>query len=229
MNKTITFGGATLLPDASGALYWPDEDVLFVADLHLEKASHFAARGYLLPPYDTLETLRDLARVIETYQPGRVVALGDSWHDMRGPERMAEEDRALLETLCADRDFLWISGNHDPRPAGFGPHVAETTLCGLTLTHEATDAATTPTLCGHYHPKVRVRLRRSSRSLPCFALYEHVCVLPSFGAFTGGLEITDDALAKPLGLPRCVYACGKRDIYHLPIGDLSQTGAPDAA
>ncbi|MEO0411518.1 MAG: ligase-associated DNA damage response endonuclease PdeM [Pseudomonadota bacterium] len=229
MNKTITFGGQQLVPDPSGALYWPAEKTLLVADLHFEKASHFAEKGYLLPPYDTLETLRALKDIIDHYQPIQIVALGDSWHDMRGPARMDPRDRALLRDMYARTPITWISGNHDPQPAGFGAHVPSLNVSGLQLVHEATSAAQGPTVCGHYHPKVRVRLRKASRALPCFALYDTVCVLPSFGAFTGGLEITHDALASALGYPHTVYACGRERIYHLPLENVRQTGAPDAA
>ena len=48
--------------DPAGVLYWPEQGLLAVADLHLEKGSSFAARGVLLPPYDTAATLARLAR-----------------------------------------------------------------------------------------------------------------------------------------------------------------------
>ncbi|HWG07147.1 MAG TPA: phosphoesterase, partial [Beijerinckiaceae bacterium] len=54
---TLILAGVTLVADCAGALYWPDEKLLVVADLHLEKGSAFAARGVLLPPYDTAATL----------------------------------------------------------------------------------------------------------------------------------------------------------------------------
>ena len=62
-------------------MFIEDERILLVADLHLEKGSAFAKRRMMLPPYDTAETLRRLAAVIERYAPRRVVALGDSFHD----------------------------------------------------------------------------------------------------------------------------------------------------
>ena len=45
--------GVPLLADISGALFWEEQNLLVVSDLHLEKGSSFAARGVLLPPYDT--------------------------------------------------------------------------------------------------------------------------------------------------------------------------------
>ena len=113
----LTLAGVTLVADPAGALYWPDEKLLVVADLHLEKGSAFAARGVLLPPYDTAATLARLARLIERYAPRLVVALGDSFHDGGGPARMADISRAALTALQRGRDWVWIAGNHDPDPA----------------------------------------------------------------------------------------------------------------
>lgn len=229
MNKAITFGGEAFVPDTSGALYWPDEQTLLVADLHFEKASHFAAKGYHLPPYDSLETLSRLRVVMERFSPKKVIALGDSWHDSAAPERMADEDCAALKTITAMTEFIWISGNHDPKPTRFGIHVPHYHFGKFAFVHEATQQAAAPTFCGHYHPKVRIRLKKASRALPCFAVYERVCVLPSFGSFTGGLDITHEALAAPLGKPHTVYACGKQRVYELALEKPHQTGASDAA
>src|SRR5437763_5145834 len=103
--------GVTLAADCLGALYWPEEGLLVVADLHLEKGSSFAARGVLLPPYDTAETLARLAGVMVHYAPRAVIALGDSFHDGDGPARLAPADREALRELQRGRDWFWIAGN----------------------------------------------------------------------------------------------------------------------
>ena len=82
-------------------IYWPAERLLTVADLHLEKGSAFAARGVLLPPYDTAATLGRLAHLIERYDPRVVVALGDSFHDGGGFARMDGASRAAFAGLAA--------------------------------------------------------------------------------------------------------------------------------
>ena len=90
---------------------------LAVADLHLEKGSSFAARGQLLPPYDTATTLARLSHLIADYTPRCVVALGDSFHDGGGPARLGESDRENLRIMQRGREWIWIAGNHDPEPA----------------------------------------------------------------------------------------------------------------
>src|SRR5262245_9487624 len=114
--SVIRLAGAQILADPSGALYWPHESALVVADLHLEKGSGLAARGTLLPPYDTAATLARLSGIVARYAPRLVVALGDSFHDGGGPARMAASDGAALAALQRGRDWLWIAGNHDPEP-----------------------------------------------------------------------------------------------------------------
>src|SRR4051812_29142420 len=129
----VTVSGVTLHADCLGALYWPDEGALIVADLHLEKGSSFARRGQLLPPYDTTETLARLARLIAHHAPRTVIALGDNFHDGGGPGRLSAQDRASLIALQRGRDWIWITGNHDPDPAdGIGGTFAATiTICAL--------------------------------------------------------------------------------------------------
>src|SRR3954466_4920150 len=127
----LTVAGATLHFDCLGALYWPAENLLVVADLHLEKGSSFARRGTLLPPYDTSETLSRLARLIAYYAPRAVIALGDSFHDSNGHARLSAQDRASLAVLQRGRDWIWITGNHDPDPAeGIGGSFGATLIIG---------------------------------------------------------------------------------------------------
>ena len=116
-DHAITVSSALLLADPDGALYWPEQGLLVVADLHLEKGSSFAARGVLLPPYDTARRWRGLPRLVTHYAPRCVVALGDSFHDGGGPARLADTDRDALSIMQRGREWIWITGNHDPEPA----------------------------------------------------------------------------------------------------------------
>ena len=89
----LMLNGCRFVPDVSGALYWPEREILIVSDLHFEKGSFFATRRLHLPPYDTGQTLNALEQVMTIYQPKQVIALGDSFHDMHGAERLSDEDR----------------------------------------------------------------------------------------------------------------------------------------
>ena len=194
----IRIGAAGFVGDPVGALYWPEEGLLAVADLHLEKGSSFAARGVLLPPYDTAATLAQLGRLIARYAPRLVVALGDSFHDGDGPARISDPDRAALTALQRGRDWVWIAGNHDPQPAtGIGGSFAEFLACGPILFRHAPQAgACAGEIAGHLHPVARVAQRGRTTSRRCFVGDSRRLVMPAFGAYTGGLNVRDRAFAE---------------------------------
>jgi len=191
----IELAGAALAALGSGALWWEAEATLIVADLHLEKGSAFAARGTLLPPYDTRATLARLDAAIPA-AARRVICLGDSFHDDGGPARLDDADVAHLKRLTAARDWLWIAGNHDPAPpASLGGRVAEELRLGpLTFRHIAASDADAGEVSGHYHPKARLALKSGGVAGPCFIHDARRLVLPAFGAYAGGLDVGDPPL-----------------------------------
>ncbi len=218
-DSTITLDGVELLADLSGALYWPDERLLVAADLHLEKGSAYAARGLLLPPYDTASTLERLAWVIAFYDPRIVVALGDSFHDPRGAARLGEEDRRALASLQHVRDWVWVAGNHDPAPAsGVGGEFVQSVACGrLQFRHEPSPKPGAGEIAGHLHPSARISQRGRTLIRRCFAANERRLILPAFGAYAGGLNIRDHAFLKVFRtLSFTAYLIGEHAIYPLP-------------
>jgi DNA ligase-associated metallophosphoesterase len=197
----VTVGGAAFVADCAGALYWPEQSLLVVADLHLEKGSSFARRGQLLPPYDTTETLAGLVKLIARYAPRMVIALGDNFHDGNGPARLSDVDRASLTGLQRGRDWVWIAGNHDPEPAENigGIFAATLTLGALMFRHHPSRGAPDGEIAGHLHPVARIVQRGRAVSRRCFATDGRALVMPAFGAFTGGLNIRDRAFANVFG------------------------------
>ncbi|EGP09135.1 hypothetical protein CSIRO_1298 [Bradyrhizobiaceae bacterium SG-6C] len=191
----VTVAGVTFTADLVGALFWEEERLLVVSDLHLEKGSSFAQRGVLLPPFDTAATLARLGAVIARHDPRTVIALGDSFHDREAHQRLSSDDRDALAGLQARRDWIWISGNHDPAlPRDFGGTVADEVAIGpIVFRHEPTGAA--GEIAGHLHPKARVSTRGRSVERRCFASDGERAVMPAFGAYTGGLSIRDVAFA----------------------------------
>jgi DNA ligase-associated metallophosphoesterase len=191
----LDVAGVSMLADLSGALVWEEQRLLVVSDLHLEKGSSFALRGVLLPPYDTIATLGRLAGVIARHDPRMVIALGDSFHDRDAHARLSEADRGTLTALQSRRDWIWISGNHDPAlPSDLGGVVANEVAIGpIAFRHEPTGAF--GEIAGHLHPKARVAARGRAMERRCFASDGERAVLPAFGAYAGGLSIRDAAFA----------------------------------
>jgi len=190
------FGGQSWEALPEGALYWHERKALIVADLHLEKASAFAARGQMLPPYDSLATLAALETALARTEACELWCLGDSLHDEGATERMSGAVLDRLARLTAQLDWIWITGNHDPHvsPRLGGHNRDEAEVDGIILRHEARAGEHRPELSGHFHPKWRLSLRGRSVSRRCFVMDQAKLILPSFGAFTGGL----DACAPPI-------------------------------
>lgn len=215
----IAIAGATLLADPAGALYWAEERLLAIADLHLEKDSAFAKRGVLLPPYDTIATLARLAKLIERYRPALVVALGDSFHDGGGAARMPEAARATLKILQRGRDWLWLAGNHDPDPPhGVGGGVAsELAMGALAFRHQPSPRQVDGEIAGHLHPMARVARRGRGVARRCFAADSKRLVMPAFGAYAGGLNIRDRAIVGLFGaLSFTAHLLGDGRLYAIP-------------
>jgi DNA ligase-associated metallophosphoesterase len=197
----VTVAGVALVADCTGALYWPEEGLLAVADLHLEKGSSFATRGVLLPPYDTAATLAKLGALVARYAPRYVVALGDSFHDGDGPQRVSEGDRAMIGALQRGRDWIWIAGNHDPEPVRDlgGVSAAMFAIGPLVFRHAPEREEADGEIAGHLHPVARVNGRGRTVSRRCFATDGKRMVMPAFGAYTGGLNIRSAPFAEVFG------------------------------
>jgi len=197
----FSFAGHDFLATPEGALYWPAQSALLVADLHLEKASWFARLGQMLPPYDSIATLSALERDIDRSGATRLYCLGDSFHDRFGCDRLPTDARALLTSLTERVDWVWITGNHD---AGFIDHCGgriaeEVGLDGIVLRHEAVVGDPTPEMSGHFHPKLRLAMRGRSVSRRCFVASATKLILPAYGTLTGGLDAHHPEILKKVG------------------------------
>lgn len=208
----LSFGGHDFRVAGGKALFWPRRQALIVADLHLEKASWFAARGQMLPPHDTMATLEALAGLITQTHALEVWCLGDNFHDVDGPARLAPKAQAVLAQLTATTRWTWITGNHDEvLPKALGGEVrAEAEVAGLVLRHQADPDDPRPEISGHFHPKHRTAARGRSVSRPCFVEGPSKLLLPAFGALTGGMSATEEAIRLPLGRIIAI---------HVPAGD----------
>jgi DNA ligase-associated metallophosphoesterase len=194
---TFVFAGQQFQMLAERALFWPRHGALIVADLHLEKASWYAARGQPLPPYDSHDTLDRLAALAAETHARAIWCLGDSFHDRRAAERIAPAVAARLLGQAASAKLLWIAGNHDGLSGGaWGGEVADE-LCvdGIVFRHQSLGSETGAEISGHFHPKLRLQIRGRAVSRACFAGDDQRLILPAFGSLTGGLAVDDPAIA----------------------------------
>jgi hypothetical protein len=197
----FSFCGIELAALGPGALFWPAREALLVADLHLEKASWYARGGQMLPPYDSIATLTELAALQSRTGAREIWCLGDSFHDRNGCARLSPEARARLIALTGTTRWTWITGNHD---AVFVDHcggavMEEAAVDGLVLRHEADVRETRPELSGHFHPKLRLTVRGRNVARRCFVTSGTKLILPAFGALTGGMDADDPVIIRAVG------------------------------
>ncbi|MEL6113520.1 MAG: ligase-associated DNA damage response endonuclease PdeM [Pseudomonadota bacterium] len=211
----FTFSGERVHPDRSGALWLPDHETLVVSDLHFEKGSSFARRGVLLPPYDTRATLAAVGALMNRFQPRRVISLGDSFHDLGAEARMDEDDLCALRDLTRQTDWVWILGNHDPEPpASLGGRAAiRITVGGLHFQHEAAPIVQRGEVSGHFHPCARISAEGRHLRRRCFIHDGRRLILPSMGAFTGGLNVLDPTIRTLFGDKVTVWALGRDRVF----------------
>jgi len=223
---TLRLAGQSMVPDFSGALFWPAAATLIVADLHLEKGSHFAGRGSPLPPYDTRATLARLADTLRRMRPSRVVCLGDSFHDGAAARRLDPIDRDALASMAAGHEWLWVAGNHDPKPAALGGRIVDEVAIGpLVFRHQAEPGPITGEISGHFHPKAGLRARGRRLTGRCFVGDGRRLILPAFGAYAGGLDVLDPGISGlfPDGFE--VHLIGRERVVALPRERLAPIGA----
>jgi uncharacterized protein len=211
----VHLAGERLMLDPMGALYWPSQRLLAVSDLHLEKGSSFARKGMLLPPWDTHATLERLALLLRRWQPAVIVALGDSFHDVQGSERLPRSEVSRLAAMTEAHRFIWIQGNHDPSPpAGLaGDWVEEFGFGPLLFRHQGLAGDVAGEIVGHHHPKAMIQARSGIVSRPCFVFDGQRLMMPAFGAYTGGLDITDPAIARLYPRGGRVFLLGSERLF----------------
>ncbi len=220
------FQNEALLLDPAGVLVWPRLALLAVADLHLEKGSAAAAQGQLVPPWDTGHTLARLAEAVARYRPTTVVAVGDSFHDSHAATRLSAADYATLAGLTHAARFIWIGGNHDPHPPeGLEGHSAGHFTAGsITFRHQARVGATAE-ISGHFHPKARIQTRATPIARPCFMADAARIMLPSFGAYTGGLDVRTPAIARHFPRGGHAYLLGQSRVFCFAVPPPEQAAA----
>ncbi len=219
----LHLNGADLLADISGAMAWPARSLLAVADLHLEKGSAFASRGRLLPPYDTAATLARLEATIEAHDPTTVICLGDSFHDGKATARLGRADTARLKRLTGAVDWIWIAGNHDPAPPASlgGRAMAEFCLGPLVFRHIAEKGPVAGEVSGHFHPKAGFSWRGRHVGGRCFIGDARRLILPAFGAYAGGLDVRDPAIARLFGRNARIHILGRLKLHSFAAGQIA--------
>lgn len=221
------FAGEQFQMLADRALFWPARGTLIVADLHLEKASWYAAHGQPLPPYDSHDTLDRLARLAADTGARAIWCLGDSFHDRDAAARIAPAVAERLARQARATTLVWIAGNHDGLTAGAwgGEVVDELAAGGIIFRHQSMAGETRPEISGHFHPKLRLSVRGRGVARPCFAGDGQRLILPAFGSLTGGLDVDHAAIATNFSGPYRAMLVARSRLLSIPCGEATGNDA----
>lgn len=194
-------------------LYFPDDKILVIADLHIGKLGYFRKKGVPLPLSGSKTTLQNLEQLLTSIMPDKVLFLGDLFHT--GEEILWQEFLQIIENKYFTTRCTLIRGNHDKFADSTyqraGIEVLEAwKWANLFFTHEPLDTVEEGWLniAGHIHPKVNIKGNgKQFLQLPCFLFTGRTFLLPAFGHFTGGKTM----------IPRkgdVVYAIANAGVFH---------------
>ncbi len=193
----IELAGEKLLLSENKIIYWPKQQSVFIADLHLGKTTHFRKSGIAVPMAIIKTEIDRIENIITKYHPKRIYFLGDLFHSDLNHEWDIFNDFLNLHSTL---EFILIKGNHDilsDKTYKLSQLKIEKEPFQLTpfiLTHHPLKKEEVNenelNLCGHLHPGISIKGKgRSYLSLPCFYLEKNIMILPAFGRFTGLAKI----------------------------------------
>ena len=119
-NLVLVLAGQRVHAMTCGALWWEEPGVLVVSDLHFEKGSSYAARGQMLPPYDTRDTLGRVGRLMTGLSPRTVISAGLPFLTLaRSLEKLRFASVALIRFIAQSKSSelttYWTGGQNSSR------------------------------------------------------------------------------------------------------------------
>ena len=211
----------TILFDSSGSIYITELGILLISDLHIGKSYSCAKNGNFLPPFEIDETIEKIKSIVDFYNPKKIISLGDSFHEASTLELIDNIYIKNLNKIFKKREVIFIDGNHDAElkskekiDAIFKDSLK---LDNFNFTHIKNSKIINNLFefSGHFHPKVSIIFNRVTYSLKCFVLGKNFCILPSFGTYTGGLNINSNTLKKIIPQEKTVIALGKNHLIEI--------------
>ncbi|MBX2995274.1 MAG: ligase-associated DNA damage response endonuclease PdeM [Bdellovibrionaceae bacterium] len=200
------------------ALFWQEERVLALSDVHLGKAESLQALGINIPSGEHREDLKRLERLVERFEPLQVLILGDWIHNPKSWTLPLQKDLMLFFERHAGTKWTLLLGNHERGSKKYLDLLPIELLEGdwirgpFAFTHGHERPRTSHfQIQGHVHPVIKMRHGPTQVRLPCFAQSKSTLILPSFGGLTGGYEVDPREFLQ-------IYACTPTSILPLKQG-----------
>ena len=221
---TVMINGQDVTLNSDGTALFDGGRVMVVSDLHLEKGRALS-KTTPMPLYDTDATLDALDAAIKRDKPQQLICLGDSFHRAELAASLARPYQDLIQEMMAGLDVIWITGNHDPFLPSFLPGVAKEDhqTPSIWFRHIAEDHIQGGEVSGHFHPKVRIKTRARRISGKCFVHNGARLIMPSFGAYTGGLSVFDPAIKQFFPKGGEIIFCHACQVYRYPYSQVITT------
>ncbi len=181
--------------------------------MHLEKGSSYAETGQLIPPFDSEATLNKLIYSMKINKINKIILLGDTFHDEGALERMDLKSQGLLRYILDNYNVIFILGNHENKMklekiTFYHDYVID----NIHFTHEA-KLNNQYQVSGHFHPVASVKVGSKKITEKCLIHSKNHLILPSFGTFTGGLNINSNIMKPYLSNYYDIFMLGKKSVY----------------
>lgn len=186
--QQIIFAGETLILTNQRVLYWPQSKALILSDLHLGKAAHFRKNGIPIPVQTSLQDINRLEFLLNYYRPQKLIIVGDLLHAGQNHEFHFFKKLRIQNT---ETDFILVKGNHDRadnkvyQDLGIDDIFDKLIIDSVCFSHQLIEYHNLPTISGHMHPGIRIKLPTGNVSLPCYLVGYDRLILPAFSTFTG--------------------------------------------
>ena len=215
--KDVFFANQNFSIFPNGELYWQNKKTLIISDLHFEKGSFFSETRQFIPPFDTIETLRQLSKFIDDHPVEMIIFLGDLVHDKFAFQRMALEAKELFFEILKNINCTLTVGNHDDTSflKDIGLNLTENIMIDDICFSHHPRIDKKFSVFGHYHPKVRLKINSRGIWTPCFIANKEKLLMPSYGYFTGGLSIKSLEIQKLFEPEYEIYPLTKEKVYKL--------------
>ena len=211
--KAINFNNHKFQISKEGILFWFDKQIAIIADLHLEKGSSFGPSGQFLPPYDSEETLKKIFKATKNHKIKKIILLGDTFHDKNAFDRMSEKVFILFKSLIEKYEVIFILGNHESKfEIGRINFLNEYVIDDIHFIHQALPTSIFQ-ISGHFHPVASVKSSIKKITAKCLLHTNNHIIMPSFGQYTGGLNINNPVFKPFVNNESNIYMLTKKSIY----------------
>ncbi len=193
LEHTLRWQDQTLILSPERAIFWVQQRLLFLADVHFGKAMSFRRAGIAVPSGQTEQDLARMRALVTRFQPDKLLILGDLMHSKPAADEPWIAALSEFRIAHAPMRCQIIAGNHDRHRNNALPDwdwlIDSHEIHPFRFTHEPSTKPGFYSFAGHIHPCISLRMAAGNLRLPAFCFAQQQALIPSFGSFTGGFTV----------------------------------------